>query len=899
MSRDENRPRMPEGVRRAFRLPWRGKAQTGRDVDDEVSLHLEMRVADLCGAGLAPEDARAEALRRFGDSDALRKYCQTLDASYARRAQVRDWLQGWTQDVRFAIRQLRRTPAFTSIALFTLALGIGANTAIFSVVQHVLLAPLPYRGGDRIVQLLQASAGGQMQVSPTPALLGAWQARAHSLEQIVGSTSGEATLSDGSTPEVLASASIAADMLPFLGMRPVLGRNFTPHDTMVGAAPVALLGYGVWQRRYGGSGDVLGKLISLNSKPFVVIGVMPRGLRLPFEPGEPGIWMPLQPATPGERIGAIGRLRSGNSARDATRGLSAIAATAANGPRAARLLNSAVAVTRRDRIGDEYRRTLMMLFGAVSLVLLIACANVANLLLVRAGTRQREFAVRSALGAGRGRIVRQMLTESMLLALAGCAAGLLLAWRGLQLIIVLSPGELGDLAGVRLQPTVLAWCLGISVVTGLIFGLAPALLATEHTIGESLKSAARSASGSVRGRRTRGALVIGEIALSVMLLVGAGLLMRSFRALERVDPGFNPRGLLGVSFEMPIEHFSSPSYRESAIAQVVARAQRVPGVQSATVAADLPPDGGFVLGDLEIGGRTIPTSDRVSLLGYNMAGKDYFRVIGIPLREGRILTQVSVPTSSSDSAAAHAGPHEIMINQRFAKRFWPSGGAVGARMRLGDKGDWNTIVGVVGDVQSPGELSPLPSLRMYVPFNTSMSHAELIVRTSGPSASIVPALTAAIMGADPFIRVHRAQTAESLLAASVVQPRFAMTLVGMFALLALILAIVGLYGVITYSVSQRTREIGVRIALGANPRQVITLILAQGLSLAAIGIVIGIAGAAAVTRVIRSLLFGVSSTDPATFIVAGALIALVSTLACYIPARRAALINPVDALQTD
>ncbi len=737
-----------------------------------------------------------------------------------------------------------------------------------------------------------------MQVSPTPVLVGAWQARAHSLEQIVGSNSGEATLSNGSSPEVLGSASIAADMLPFLGVRPVLGRNFTPRDTIVGAAPVALLGYGVWQDRYGGSGDVLGKLISLNGKPFVVIGVMPRGLRVPFDSGEPGIWMPLQSATPGERVGAIGRLRSGNSARDATRELSAISATAADGV-AARLLNSAVAVTRRDLIGDDYRRRLMVLFGAVSLVLLIACANVANLLLVRAGTRQREFAVRSALGAGRWRIVRLMLTESMLLALAGCAAGLFLAWRGLRLIIALSPMELGDLAGVRLQPAVLAWCVGISVATGLIFGLAPALLATEHTIGESLKSAARSASASVRGRRTRGALVIGEIALSVMLLVGAGLLMRSFRALERVDPGFDPHGLLGISFEMPVEHFSSPAYRESAIAQVVAKVQRVPGVRSATVAADLPPRGGVALGDLEINGRTIPPSDGVSLIGYNMAGKNYFRVIGIPLREGRIFSPAAAPTGSSDSAVARAGPREIVINQRFAKRFWPSGGAVGARIRLSDKGQWNTVVGVVGDVQIPGELSPLSSLRMYVPFNASMFQAELIVRTSGPSGSIVPALTAAIMGADPFIRVHRGQTAESLIAASVAQPRFVMTLVGMFALLALMLAIVGLYGVITYSVSQRTREIGVRIALGANPRQVITLILAQGLSLAAIGIVIGVAGAAAVTRVIRSLLFGVSSTDPATFIVAGALIALVSTLACYIPARRAALINPVDALQTD
>ena len=898
MSRDPKPRGMPEGVRRAFRLPSRGRAQTARDVDDELSFHLEMRIAELCATGLSPEEARTEALRRFGDTDTLRDYCQALDAPYARRAHARAWLNGWAQDVRFAIRQLRRTPAFTSIALFTLALGIGANTAIFSIVQHVLLAPLPYRGGDRIVQLSQSGAGNQMMVSPSPELLHVWQARAHALEQIVGSTSGEATFSDGATPEVLASTSIAADMLPFLGVRPVLGRNFTAGDTMVGAAPVALLGYGVWQRRYGGSGSVLGKLITLNGKSFVLIGVMPRGLSLPFDPGERGIWMPLQIVTPGERVNAIGRLRSGSSARDATRELSAITATALAGPER-QMLGAAVAMTRRDLIGDDSRRTLMLLFGAVSLVLLIACANVANLLLVRAGSRQREFAVRAALGAGRWRIVRQLLTESMLLALAGCAAGLLLAWRGLQLIIALSPPELGDLSGVRLQPAVLVWCLGISVTTGLIFSLAPALLATEHTVGESLKSATRSALNSLRGRRMRGALVIGEIALSVMLFVGAGLLIRSFRALEHVDPGFDPHGLVGVSIEMPADHFSSAWSRESAIAQVMERARHIPGVESTTVAADMPPNGGVALGNLEIGGRTIAPSDRVSLVGYDMAGENYFRVVGVPLREGRIFAPASSPSGTSDSAVAHAGPHEVVISQRFAKRFWPSGGAVGARIRLSDKSDWDTIVGVVGDVQRPGSTSAESSLRMYAPFTAKMAGAELIVRTSGTSGSIVPALTAAIMRVDPFIRVHQAQTAESLLAAAVVRPRFAMTLVVTFALLAVVLAIVGLYGVITYSVSQRTREIGVRVALGARPRQVVTLVLMQGLTLAAIGIVIGVAGAAGATRVIRSLLFGVSSTDPLTFLVAGTLIALVAVLACYIPARRAALIEPVDALEAD
>jgi predicted permease len=886
---------MPEGVRRAFRLPWRGRAQTDRDIDDEVGLHLEMRIADLCAAGLTPEVARAEALRRFGDAEALRDYCQTIDAPSARRAHALAWLHGWTQDVRFAIRQLRRTPAFTIIAVLTLALGIGANTAIFSVVQHVLLAPIPYRGGDRIVRLLVSISGDQAFITPSAGMVRVWQARTHALEQIVGYTSGETTFSEGPTPEVLASASIASDMLPFLGVRPLLGRNFTPSDTMAGAAPVALLGYGVWQRRYGGGSDVLGRLVNLNGKSFVVIGVMPRGLGLPFDPGERGIWMPLHLAAPNERMYAMGRLRSDRSAHDATLELGAITATS---PDVSDGSKSALVSTRKDLLGDSYRRTLIMLFGAVGLVLLIACANVANLLLVRAGSREREFAVRAALGAGRGRLVRQVLTESMLLALAGCVAGVLLAWRGLDLIVALAPGELNNLAGVRLEPVVLAWSVGISVITGLVFGIAPALLATEHTIGESLKSSTRTASGSARARRVRGTLVIGEIALSVVLLVGAGLLVRSFSALEHVDPGFDPHGLVGISVEMPKENFSSPASRHAALAQIMEGVRRIPGVQSATASSDMPPNGGVAFGDLEIEGRSLASSNQVSLMGYARAGENYFRVIGLPLREGHIFAPVSPPTAS-DSAAVHGGPHEIMVNRRFARRFWPAGGAVGARIRLGDTGDWNTIVGVVGDAQLPGDLGVASELRMYVPFSPRTSDVEVIVRSSVPSGPLVPKLTAAIMRVDPFIRVHKAQTAESIIAEAVVQPRFAMALVATFALLAVILAVVGLYGVMAYSVSQRTREIGVRVALGARPHEVVALILKQGFTLAAIGIVIGVAAAVGATRAIRSLLFGVSSTDPITFVIAGTLIALVAALACYIPARRAALIDPVVALRAD
>jgi putative ABC transport system permease protein len=391
--------------------------------------------------------------------------------------------------------------------------------------------------------------------------------------------------------------------------------------------------------------------------------------------------------------------------------------------------------------------------------------------------------------------------------------------------------------------------------------------------------------------------VISEIAVSVILLVGATLLMRSFSALERVDPGFDPRGVTGIAIEMPKEHFSTPVSRHAALVQVLDAVRRVPGVASAAVSSDMPPGRGVAFGDLMIDGRTLAASERLGLIGYASSGADYFRVTGIPLREGRIF--VAPTPDASDSAAAQSRSGEIMVNQRFAKHYWPAGGAVGARIRIGDAGDWNTIVGVVGDVQRPGDLGAAAGFRIYAPFPATVSDAEILVRSSVASGALVARLTTAITHADPFIRVHQAQTAESLIADAVAQPRFAMILVGAFALLAVILAVVGLYGVMTYSVSQRTREIGVRIALGAHPREVIALVLRQGFILAAIGIVIGVAAAAGAARVIRSLLFGVSSGDPLTFVAASVLIASIAAVACYIPARRAALIDPVIALRTE
>ena len=881
--------RLPASVRRIFRLPRCGAADLAREVDDEIRFHLEMRADELCAAGLDPAAARAEALRRFGDAAdvaELRELYRRTEAPRVRRQRASDWLAGVALDLRLALRQFRATPAFTAVAVLTIALGIGANTAIFSAVRQLLLAPLPYRDGERLVFLQLSASNGQVRIMPTAALVEAWRARVRSLEGIATYRTIEPTLTGGdggATPEPLQGAAIEADLPRFLGTSPMLGRTFTPDEQVRGAPAVVMLGHGLWQRRFGGRRDVLGETVRLDGVPHTVIGVMPRdfGLAVIGDRDARQIFAPLVVSAGTAGVSAVGRLRPGTTPEAASRELAAVAQSEAA---PAGEVFGAAAVSVREALAGGYRTSLLLMFAAVGVVLLIACANVANLLLARAWARQREFAIRAALGAGRGRVVRQLLTESLALAVAGGALGVLLAWRGLALIVALRPATMGALDDVRLEPAVLAWSLGLAVGTGLLFGLAPAIFATEPALGPSLQESARSVAGSTRSRRARGVLVVGELALSVVLLAGAGLLVRSFVSLLRVDVGYDPHRLTGVLLDMSASRFDAPAARAEMYARLLDQLRSKPGVRAAVLGSDDPTRISLAMGQVEIDGAGLPAAERPSLLGYAAVTPDWFQAVGVPLRAGR-------------SFSGDTTERTVVVSETFARRFFPRRHAVGARVRTSPDDPWSTVVGVAGDVRVPGARQGWDRLKIYEPLRPANPQATLLVRTTDDAAAALPALLTAIATVDPAIRIARAQTIEAALAERRAEPRFLMALLGTFAALAFLLAIVGLYGVIAYSVGQRTREIGVRIALGARPADVARLVLGQAMALTALGVALGAAGAVAATRAMRTMLFDVAPGDPVTLGLVAVAVTAVASLASWLPARRATRIDPVAALR--
>jgi predicted permease len=876
--------------RRWIRLPWRTGLRVRRDIDDEFQFHLDMRVAELVARGVPPETARFEALRRFGDMSDAKEYCRTMDERSIHEARRRDWFAELGSDVRFALRQLRRSPAFTTLAVITLALGIGATTAIFSVVHRLLLDPIPYPDGDRIVNLNRSNLQGNLYVTPTPALVDAWRKGAHSLEAIATFGWKDVQVTGRDESEEMKAGTISDNLLGLLGIKPVLGRAVLPEDTRIGAPKVVVLGYGIWQRRYGGARDIIGTAMTIDGAPHTIVGVLPRDFTVPFmDGGVRQLWLPLEDNPDAQGAQALAKVRRGSARDQVDRELTQVMAAAAVAHPEFKEWK-ALALRPQDYLGSGTRDTLLILLAAVGMVLLIACANVANLLLARASTRDREFAIRAALGAGRWRIVRQLLTESSLLALAGGALGLVVASRGLAIIVALRPERLAELDEVRMSSTVLLVSLALTMLTGVLFGLAPAMFAAGRDIGDTLKSAGRSAAGHRRARRFRSLLVIGEVMLSVLLLVGAGLLVRTMVEMQRADLGFEPGGLTSARIQLDAERYPKRDQRHLVYDQILPRVRAIPGVSEVTWAMGVPPRTGMTFGELQIEGRAFKENERVSALWSQFASPDYFRLTRLPIVAGRAFGRDS---SGSD----------IIINESMARTYWDApGAAVGRRLRLSKEGPWSTVVGVVRDVTVPStgrRTGGSMRFQMYFPFQGDFESATLILRTNGTGPDLTRRISREAAAVDPSIRVREVSSVESQLAAELAGPRFNMSLLVVFAGLALALATVGLYGVVAYSVTQRTREMGIRLALGAGQPAVLRLVMSQGARLTMAGVVAGLLAAAALTRVMVSMLYGVSALDPLTFILVGVVLGLVAAVASYFPARRATRVDPVVALRAE
>jgi len=813
-------------------------------------------------------------------------------------------METFTQDLRYALRMLVKNPAFTAVAVVTLALGIGANTAIFSVVNAVLLRPLPFREPNQLVRVYSEFPTMQLRkfwLSP-PELLDI-QKEAKSWEAIGAWAPGGQNVGTSSEPLRVTSASVTRGLLETLGVQPLLGRNFTAEEDLNGGPNVALISYGLWQRAFGGSNDIIGKQIQVNSQSTTVVGVTPRDFAFP--PGsndQVEVLVPFQfdPANPGNRgshfLSVIGRLRPGVTIEQARSELTSLMEGWRGENRAQHLLNPkghpVLLLPLHEDVVGSARLAVLMLMGAVGFVLLIACVNVANLLLARAEARHREFAVRLALGAGLRRMVQQFIAEGFVLVFLAATLGTLLAFFGLKLLLLFAPDSVPRTGEIRVDLLVLAFTLGVSVIAVFLFALAPLAQIRETNLANWIRGASQRAIGG-GGQVVRKTLVITEIALAVVLVIGSGLMIRAFWKLQQVNTGFEPRGVLSFSINLPATTYKIPDRLRFATT-LQQRLASLSGVTSASLAGGLPPLRRINANDTEIEGyQQTPDGPAQNVDYWNVVGNDYFKTMKIRTLEGRTFE----PSDDNDNAQ-----RVVVVNQALAKRFW-KGSPIGRRVNPGfaDPKVWATIVGVVEDTKNAGMDKPSgPELYLQAhqvaQFGLS-TNMNFVVRTDGDPQALAAGVRAAVREIDPSLPVYGLRPMSEVVARSMVQPRFLSLLLATFSAIALFLAAIGIYGVMAYSVAQRTQEIGVRMALGAQRLHVLRLVFGQGFFLLVIGIVIGLAGAFALTRLMRTLLFEVTATDPLTYSAVVALLTGIALLACYIPARRATKVDPLVALR--
>jgi putative ABC transport system permease protein len=866
------------------------KGHIESEMDEELRFYIHMRTQENIRGGMTPDQARRDAERRFGNFEHIKDLCRDV-----RGGGMLDTL--W-QDVRFGVRMLAKNPGFAAVAVLTLGLGIGVNTAIFSVVNAVLVRPLPFENPDQLVMIWQTNPQkGISQDLVSPPNLHDWQQQSHTFGQIAAFNPRGFSLTGTGEPEHLPGTFVSVELFPMLGANPLLGRNFLPDEGRPGGNRAVIISFALWQRRFGGDPDLVGKSLTLNGAIYTVVGIMPAKFQFPIQGQFPipvsEVWAPLaiDPAqvNRGSReLFTIGRLRPGVSIEEAQAEMATIAQRLAEQyPDSNRGMGVHI-VGYHQQLTGNLRAALFILLGAVVFVLLIACANVANLLLARAATRQRELAIRTALGAGRSRLMRQLLTESVLLSLLGGALGLALALWNFNAIVAALPPHMPRAAEIQIDWQVLVFTFAVAAMTGVIFGLVPALQASSLNLNEALKESGGKGTGGFVRHRVRSLLVVTEVALALVLLVGAGLLIRSFHRLQQVNAGFNPENVLSVPFVLPQSRYPEGSARAAIVNHIMEKTKALPGVQAVGGVTTLPLSGEYSSASFIVEGQTVSPEGR-NVANMRAATPDYFRVMGIPIIKGRGFTE----QDHSDAPAV------VIINESFARLYFQDEEPIGKRVISPASSDGipMTIVGVVGDVRNDGpEDEPRPEF-YYSYFQNPIRFTVMAIRTSAEPSGLIPAVRREIWSEDKDLPLANISTLEQLLGKTTAQRRFNLLLLGLFSGLALVLAVVGIYGVVSYAVTQRTHEIGIRLALGAQQGDVRKLVIKQGMIPVVAGIAIGLSGAFALTRLMKSLLFGVSATDPLTFVGLSLLLIVVALVACWIPARRATKVDPLMALR--
>jgi putative ABC transport system permease protein len=878
-------------MKRLFRLPF-SRDRVRSDVNTELNFHLEGRIEELVASGMSREDAQREAQARFGDRGLVEAQVQQIDFSIHRRLALRERIDVIRQDLVFALRQLRKSPGFTLVAVLTLALGIGANTAIFSVIDGVLLKPLPYENGDRLVTISEGS-GGDSWNAITFGDYATWRARQSSFE-VIGASWGSPplTLTSAGDPTPVATGRASADYWKAMHIPPVRGRYFTDAESSEGGPPVVIVSYALWQHRLGADPAIIGRTLTLNGLARVVVGVASPEYIL-YPPAE-RLWVPLViPASKNvdhtdHELSVFGLVRTGVPLERARGEIASLQKDVASQFKDAGVASQVRVQSVAETIVGPERPLILTLLGAVSLVLLIVCANVANLLIARAAVRRGEIAIRAALGASRARIVSQLLVESLVLGLAGGMLGIGVAVAGVRFLIT-SPVAVPRLQDVQVDGAVLAFALMLSVGCAVVFGLLPALRTARLDLQQTLRDGGRESSGAVR-ERSRAVLVIGELCLTQVLVIAAGLLIRSAILLQSVSPGFATDNLLVTNIVLPGAKYASDDAREAAFQRIQDAVAAVPGVTSVGRTLIAPIHGGGW--NCQAWHEGADHNDPSAVISnVRTADPNFFKAIGAPLLLGRAFT-------NADAANA---PHVVIVNQTLARKLFGNANPVGRHMGScvfsGDQPVWLEVVGVTGDMRANGLAREAPA-ELYVPTTQFVNgYNAYVIRGSVPVATLLPAVRRAVASVDPALALSGVSSMDDAIGRTLALPRFTMWLLILLGGIGLILALVGVYGVISYVVTQRTREVGIRIALGADATGIQWMLVRQGLTLGLTGVVIGSAASLATTRYLGSLMFGVTGHDPVTFGAVAVLLILVAVCASWIPARRATRIDPLVALR--